>query len=194
MNAAEGHPDRARRHDVARGARRPADGQGLRRRLRGDLTSTTRARTMTVQGEDVQGRRLALHRRHDRRGAGGQARHDAVRGAAGRSSRSRSTRRRAASTAVYAKLMAWADAARRLKVRTNADQPDQAANAVAFGAEGIGLCRTEHMFFGEGRIVADARDDPGRHRGRARRRRSPSSCRCSARTSTASSGRWPAGR
>jgi pyruvate,orthophosphate dikinase len=55
---------------------------------------------------------------------------------------------------LYAKLMGWADAARRLKVRANADQPDQAANAVAFGGEGIGLCRTEHMFFGEGRIVA----------------------------------------
>ena len=55
---------------------------------------------------------------------------------------------------LYAKLMGWADAARRLKVRANADQPDQARNAVAFGGEGIGLCRTEHMFFGEGRIVA----------------------------------------
>ena len=52
----------------------------------------------------------------------------------------------------YAKIMAWADKYRRLKIRTNADQPDQAANAVAFGAEGIGLCRTEHMFFGEGKI------------------------------------------
>jgi pyruvate,orthophosphate dikinase len=52
----------------------------------------------------------------------------------------------------YAKVMAWADKVRRLKIRTNADQPDQAANAVAFGAEGIGLCRTEHMFFGEGKI------------------------------------------
>ncbi len=52
----------------------------------------------------------------------------------------------------YAKIMSWADKYRRLKVRTNADQPDQAANAVAFGAEGIGLCRTEHMFFGEGKI------------------------------------------
>jgi pyruvate,orthophosphate dikinase len=48
--------------------------------------------------------------------------------------------------------MTWADAARRLKVRANADQPDQAEAAVAFGAEGIGLCRTEHMFFGEGKI------------------------------------------
>jgi pyruvate,orthophosphate dikinase len=47
----------------------------------------------------------------------------------------------------FAELMSWADAARKLKVRTNADQPDQAAQAIAFGAEGIGLCRTEHMFF-----------------------------------------------
>ncbi len=47
----------------------------------------------------------------------------------------------------YAELMGWADAVRKLKVRTNADKPDQAAQAVAFGAEGIGLCRTEHMFF-----------------------------------------------
>ena len=47
----------------------------------------------------------------------------------------------------YAQLMKWVDAARRLRVRTNADQPEQAAEAVAFGAEGIGLCRTEHMFF-----------------------------------------------
>jgi pyruvate,orthophosphate dikinase len=52
----------------------------------------------------------------------------------------------------FAKLMTWADKYRRLKIRTNADQPDQALNAVAFGAEGIGLCRTEHMFFGEGKI------------------------------------------
>ena len=52
----------------------------------------------------------------------------------------------------YARIMAWADKYRRLKIRTNADQPDQSRNAVAFGAEGIGLCRTEHMFFGEGKI------------------------------------------
>ncbi|HQJ74533.1 MAG TPA: pyruvate, phosphate dikinase [Bacteroidota bacterium] len=54
----------------------------------------------------------------------------------------------------YAKLMGWADEFRRLKIRTNADQPDQAANAIAFGAEGIGLCRTEHMFFGGEKILA----------------------------------------
>jgi pyruvate,orthophosphate dikinase len=52
----------------------------------------------------------------------------------------------------FAKLLGWADDRRRLGVRANADQPEQAAAAVAFGAEGIGLCRTEHMFFGEGKI------------------------------------------
>jgi pyruvate,orthophosphate dikinase len=54
----------------------------------------------------------------------------------------------------YERVMSWADGIRRLGVRTNADQPDQVANAVAFGAEGIGLCRTEHMFFGGERIDA----------------------------------------
>ncbi|QDU01406.1 Pyruvate, phosphate dikinase [Gimesia chilikensis] len=47
----------------------------------------------------------------------------------------------------YQQLMGWVDEIRKLRVRTNADQPDQAAEAIAFGAEGIGLCRTEHMFF-----------------------------------------------
>ena len=54
----------------------------------------------------------------------------------------------------FAAVMGWADEARKLKVRTNADTPHDAAQAVKFGAEGIGLCRTEHMFFGEGRIPA----------------------------------------
>jgi pyruvate,orthophosphate dikinase len=49
-------------------------------------------------------------------------------------------------------LLSWTDKVRRLGVRANADQPDQAELAYAFGARGIGLCRTEHMFFGEGRI------------------------------------------
>jgi pyruvate, orthophosphate dikinase len=54
----------------------------------------------------------------------------------------------------YAKLMAWADEVRTLGIRTNADTPDQVTNAIAFGAEGIGLCRTEHMFFEGNRIDA----------------------------------------
>jgi len=54
----------------------------------------------------------------------------------------------------FALLMSWADEIRRLGIRTNADEPKQAAIAVAFGAEGIGLCRTEHMFFEGNRIDA----------------------------------------
>ena len=53
---------------------------------------------------------------------------------------------------LFHKLLGWADGLRRLKVRANADQPDQARASLAFGAEGIGLCRTEHMFFGPGKI------------------------------------------
>ena len=54
----------------------------------------------------------------------------------------------------YAKLMDWCSKVTRMQVRTNADNPEQTANAVAFGATGIGLCRTEHMFFEGDRIDA----------------------------------------
>ena len=54
----------------------------------------------------------------------------------------------------FGTIMEWADSIRRLKVRTNADNPKDSAVAVQFGAEGIGLCRTEHMFFEEHRIPA----------------------------------------
>ena len=52
----------------------------------------------------------------------------------------------------FNKLMKWTDEIRRLKIRTNADTPEDAKRGRDFGAEGIGLCRTEHMFFGENRI------------------------------------------
>jgi pyruvate, orthophosphate dikinase len=73
----------------------------------------------------------------------------------------------------YAKLMKWADEFRRLGVRTNTDQPEQAEVARAFGAEGIGLCRTEHMFFQGDRIQAVremilADDEAGRRRALAK--------------------------
>ncbi len=69
----------------------------------------------------------------------------------------------------YAKLMAWADEHRRLRVRANADTPADAKRAREFGAEGIGLCRTEHMFFEGDRITAMremivAPDEAGRRR------------------------------
>ena len=74
---------------------------------------------------------------------------------------------------LYSQLMKWADEFRTLGVRTNADQPDQAVQAVKFGAEGIGLCRTEHMFFGGDRIdlvrqMILAEDKPGREKALAK--------------------------
>jgi pyruvate,orthophosphate dikinase len=73
----------------------------------------------------------------------------------------------------FSKLIKWADAARKIGVRTNTDQPDQARVAMAFGAEGIGLCRTEHMFFGGERIRAVqemilAKDQAGRRQALAK--------------------------
>jgi pyruvate,orthophosphate dikinase len=73
----------------------------------------------------------------------------------------------------FATIMAWADKARRLGVRANADTPREAAQARQFGAEGIGLCRTEHMFFEESRILAMremicADDEAGRRQALAR--------------------------
>ena len=155
MNASRGLPDRVRRHDQPRGAGRPADGQGLHRRLRRAVVRLPRAhddggdregRTVVVKegdwisidgftGEVIDGRvdttpseviRVLIEKNLDPK--------------------------EAPVYQTYAKLMSWADAARKLRVRANADQPDQAAAAMAFGAEGIGLCRTEHMFFGEGKI------------------------------------------
>jgi pyruvate,orthophosphate dikinase len=73
----------------------------------------------------------------------------------------------------FATIMGWADKARRLGVRANADTPREAAQARSFGAEGIGLCRTEHMFFEESRILAMremicADDEVGRRQALAR--------------------------
>jgi pyruvate,orthophosphate dikinase len=73
----------------------------------------------------------------------------------------------------FAKVMQWADAGRTLGVRANADTPRDAKQAVDFGAEGIGLCRTEHMFFEESRILAMremicADDEAGRRRALAK--------------------------
>jgi pyruvate, orthophosphate dikinase len=73
----------------------------------------------------------------------------------------------------FARVLAWADETRRLRVRANADTPADARVARGFGAEGIGLCRTEHMFFEGDRITAMremivARDEPGRRRALAK--------------------------
>jgi pyruvate,orthophosphate dikinase len=77
-------------------------------------------------------------------------------------------------TGDFSTLMNWADRSRKLKIRTNADTPADAAKAREFGAEGIGLCRTEHMFFGEERIVDFRRmilaeDDPMKNEARKKK-------------------------
>lgn len=77
--------------------------------------------------------------------------------------------RSSAAFRTFQKFMAWSDKFRTMRVRTNADQPDQSSTAIAFGAEGIGLCRTEHMFFGGDRIAAVremilSEDEAGRRR------------------------------
>ena len=89
-----------------------------------------------------------------------------------------------------ATILEWADDVRRLKVYANADTPLDAQRARENGAEGIGLCRTEHMFMAAGTASDRARDDPGVDRPRTCRRRSHGSSRCSNRTSRASSMRW----
>jgi pyruvate,orthophosphate dikinase len=75
-------------------------------------------------------------------------------GTTGQVFRGRVAMRQPELTGDFATLMGWADELRRLKVRTNADTPADAAAARRFGAEGIGLCRTEHMFFEPDRILA----------------------------------------
>ena len=90
----------------------------------------------------------------------------------------------------FGTILGWADELRRLKVRANADTPTDAAKAREFGAEGIGLCRTEHMFMAEDRlpIVREmilARDEEERRTALDRL------LRCSRATSRGSSRRWP---
>src|SRR6185295_3553601 len=75
-------------------------------------------------------------------------------GASGRVFKGKVGLRQPELTGDFGTLMQWADEVRQLKVRTNADTPTDAATARKFGAEGIGLCRTEHMFFEADRIIA----------------------------------------
>ena len=85
----------------------------------------------------------------------------------------------------FGRFMGWADKYRKLQVRTNADTPRDAKQAREFGAEGIGLCRTEHMFFEGDRIDAIREMIVLRHRRGAARRRWPRSCPISRATSRA---------
>ena len=147
------HPHRARRRQLARRARRAADGQGLRLRRAARCTSIiTRAPSPSADSVFRKGDFLSID------GTSGEVSPARSRRPRRKSSRCwstrRSIRRKAPTYGNFAQLMGWADKLRKLQIRTNADQPDQVANAVAFGAQGVGLCRTEHMFFEGDRIDA----------------------------------------
>ena len=132
-----GHPDRSRRHDLPRGGCRPRHGHLLRFRLRRD--------------QDARGRKI-LRRWAARPISEGDC--ISIDGSTGNIYGEAIPTVEATISGDFGRFMAWADAARKLKVRTNADTPRDAAQAVKFGAEGIGLCRTEHMFFEGDRIKA----------------------------------------
>ncbi len=132
-----GHRHDARRHDQPCGRCRARHGQTLRRRASARSASTTPSRQLTAGGVTLKKGDDADDRRRDRPGA-----------------RRRDPDGEAATTGDFATLMEWADKVRRMKVRANAETPLDARTARSFGAEGIGLCRTEHMFFEGERIVA----------------------------------------
>ena len=148
-----GHPHGAGRHDQPRRARRPPDGQGLHRRLRCSSTSTcavaaSRPATAIVKEGDwisIDGftGEVIVGKLETRPSEVLQVLLEKT-----------MTPEQSGTYRYYREIMEWADKARTLGVRTNADQPDQSANAIAFGAEGIGLCRTEHMFFEGERIMS----------------------------------------
>ena len=87
-------------------------------------------------------------------------------------------------------ILGWADGFRRLRVRANADTPPDAVRAREFGAQGIGLCRTEHMFFGEERLPVMQEMILAIDEKPAAAARSTGCCRSSRPTSTGSSRRW----
>ena len=141
------HPDHARRHDLARRGRRARHGQALRLRRR------LAARRLCGADDD------APPARRSRRATSSPS--------TARPARCSPAACRCCEPALsgeFATLMGWADKVRKLKVRANADTPNDARVALKFGAEGIGLCRTEHMFFDADRIRRGARDDPRRRR------------------------------
>ena len=119
-------------HDLARRRRRARDGQAVRRRLRGALRRLRRAPHASAAHELHEGDVITID------GGTGEVILGEVPLVPPQINEDFET------------MLEWADGIRRLRVRANADTPEDAARAREFGAEGIGLCRTEHMFFGRG--------------------------------------------
>ena len=137
-----------------------------------DIHVDVEHRRFSVNGNDDRRRRLAHARRRDRPGLRRRPADDSERSGARHQRRARRHRAHR-STSRIAELLGWADEVRTLRVRANADTPRDARIARGFGAEGIGLCRTEHMFFEGDRITAMremivARDEGGRRRALAK--------------------------
>ena len=129
-----GDPHRPRRDDVPCGRGRPGHGQAVRGRLRGALADPD-AKTMSLNGTTLkEGETLTID------GGTGEVIAGEVKLIPPDINEDFET------------VLGWADELRRLKVRTNADTPEDAAKAREFGAEGIGLCRTEHMFMADDRL------------------------------------------
>ncbi len=147
-----GHPDERRRHELPRRRRRPRRGHpgGVRRR----------------RDQAARRRRPLRRQRHDRARGRHRSRSTASRGnvyvgelpleesVLEKARQGDAAARQEKIWQAFERLMAVADERRRLRVRANADTPDQSTNARERGAEGIGLCRTEHMFLGEERVLA----------------------------------------
>ena len=185
---------RARRHDEPRRRRRARHGQVRGRRLQGhrrrsSSIAASRSNGTTIAEGDWITLDGATGTRLRRRSADDPER--------GRAACTRGTLRalgRAPSYQSYARLLGWADEVRTLRVRANADTPHDARIARSFGAEGIGLCRTEHMFFEGDRITRDARDDRRARRGRTPSRAREAAADAARATSKESSRRWTASR
>jgi pyruvate, orthophosphate dikinase len=128
--------DQHRRHDQPRGGGRPRLGPLLRGRGRRDPDRR--------EGPQDQGRRQDVHPQG----------HVSIDGSTGEVMAGAVATEEPKLSGDFAKVMKWADQYRTLKIRTNADTPGDAQRARDFGAEGIGLCRTEHMFFEGDRIKA----------------------------------------
>ena len=126
-----------------------------------DVDTKARGVPRPRRRDGARGRR-DLDRRHHRRGL---RRRGAGRPTPWSCATSRARSSTTTSSSAVARIMAHADGARRLRVRTNADTPEDAARARRFGAQGIGLCRTEHMFLGERRELVEklivAEDEAG---------------------------------
>ena len=139
----------------------------------GAITIDEKGKKINVGGKTFTAQGHALDRRLHRRSDG----------------RARCRRKSRSSPATSTTVMEWADKYRTLKIRTNADTPDDAKRAREFGAEGIGLCRTEHMFFEGERIKAMREMILADNEKERRDGAQGAACRFSARTSSASSRR-----